>query len=157
MKLQNTRFERTLPGILKYQPTKVRKDRTKSLGIDTGKEYKNRGDSKPTQSAGQCCYDNWGLPVIRYTNHFVYVMTDKTVSREKGLSGGSRIRQDTGPCTLKTAYKERVTLQLISSNVTRLNRIFLNISSSRSIISLIKTSEVMLKNINNSKKTNPNN
>ena len=59
MKLQNTRFERTLPGILKYQPTKVRKDRTKSLGIDTGKEYKNRGDSKPTQSAGQCCYNSY--------------------------------------------------------------------------------------------------
>ena len=37
-KLQNTKFERTSLRILKYQPTNVRKDRTKSLGIDTGKD-----------------------------------------------------------------------------------------------------------------------
>ena len=36
MKLQNAKFERTSQRILKYQPTNVRKDRTKSLGIDTG-------------------------------------------------------------------------------------------------------------------------
>jgi len=29
------------------------------LHIDTGKEHEYRGDSEPTRSAGQCCYDSW--------------------------------------------------------------------------------------------------
>ena len=35
------RFEKTSPRILKYQSTNVRKDRTKSLGIDTGTDRKS--------------------------------------------------------------------------------------------------------------------
>ena len=51
MKLQNTRFERTSPRILKYQSTNVRKDRTKSLGIDTGTDEQQLIAANPISRA----------------------------------------------------------------------------------------------------------
>lgn len=43
------RFEKTKPRILKYQPTNARKDRAKSLGIDTGKDEQQLITANPYQ------------------------------------------------------------------------------------------------------------
>ena len=45
------RFEKTSPRILKYQPTNVRKDRTKSLGIDTGTDEQQLITANPVSRA----------------------------------------------------------------------------------------------------------
>ena len=50
---RNLRLERTSPRNLKYQPTNARKDRAKSLGINTG--MGGQQSVGPTPSAGQCC------------------------------------------------------------------------------------------------------
>ena len=44
---RNLRLEKTLPRILKYQPTNARKDGAKSLGIDTGKDEQQLIDANP--------------------------------------------------------------------------------------------------------------
>ena len=45
------RFEKTSPRILKYQSTSVRKDRTKSLGIDTGTDKQQLITANPVSRA----------------------------------------------------------------------------------------------------------
>ena len=45
------RFEKTSPRILKYQSTSVRKDRTKSLGIDTGTDEQQLITANPVSRA----------------------------------------------------------------------------------------------------------
>ena len=40
-----------MPRILKYQPTNARKDRAKSLGIDTGKDEQQLIDANPISRA----------------------------------------------------------------------------------------------------------
>ena len=45
------RFEKTSPRILKYQSTNVRKDRTKSLGIDTGTDEQQLITANPVSRA----------------------------------------------------------------------------------------------------------
>ena len=45
------RFEKTSPRILKYQPTNVRKDRTKSLGINTGTDEQQLIAANPVSRA----------------------------------------------------------------------------------------------------------
>ena len=45
------RFEKNSPRILKYQSTSVRKDRTKSLGIDTGTDEQQLITANPVSRA----------------------------------------------------------------------------------------------------------
>ena len=45
------RLEKTSPRILKYQSTSVRKDRTKSLGIDTGTDEQQLITANPVSRA----------------------------------------------------------------------------------------------------------
>ena len=46
-----SKLEKTLPRILKYQPTNARKDGAKSLGIDTGKDEQQLIDANPISRA----------------------------------------------------------------------------------------------------------
>ncbi len=48
---RNLRLEKTSPRILRYQPTNVRKYRTKSLGIDTGTDEQQLIAANPVSRA----------------------------------------------------------------------------------------------------------
>ena len=68
------KLERTSPGILKYQPANARKDRAKSLGINTGREGQQSLSANPISRAVL-----WKLvsPVIRDLKGFRFLMTDE--------------------------------------------------------------------------------
>ena len=99
MKLQISRFERTSPRNLKYQPTNVWKDHTKSLGIDTGKDEQQLITANPISREV--------LLEIAGVHQWLEIKRDFSFWW---------LMKEAVRCTLKIAYKEKYLMKIRELN-----------------------------------------
>ena len=99
MKLQISRFERTSPRNLKYQPTNVWKDHTKSLGIDTGKDEQQLITANPISREV--------LLEIAGVHQWLEIKRDFSFWW---------LMKEAVSCTLKIAYKEKYLMKIRELN-----------------------------------------
>ena len=99
MKLQISRFERISPRNLKYQPTNVWKDHTKSLGIDTGKDEQQLITANPISREV--------LLEIAGVHQWLEIKRDFSFWW---------LMKEAVSCTLKIAYKEKYLMKIRELN-----------------------------------------